>query len=285
LRLATDFDPAIYLVWKRMSVTSSHSSDLMSSPATGKGDRAHVMDGLADSAVSAKGARQHSAFEDAEVEYEENSAADDYAQYRTLSPSAVVSCVLGVGSVVAFFNWWLAVLPLAGLVVGVFALRRIAARSDELTGRVPALLGVVLSAVCLVGGQATLWYIRLTEVPDGHIRMSYEDLQPDPRVINQIVPTSAENLDGERVFIKGYVLAGNRKDAIRTFIQVRDQGDCCFGGNPKLTDRILVHLKPSDAFTYTNKVQKLIGRFEIRPGRAIDVAGDVVYQLDDAEIL
>jgi hypothetical protein len=285
LRLATELDPAIYVVWKRMSVTSSHSSDLMGSPATDKGDRAHVMDCLADSAVSAKGARQHTAFEDAEDDYEEDSAADDYAQYRTLSPSAVVSCVLGVGSVVAFFNWWLAVLPLAGLVVGVFALRRIAARSDELTGRLPALLGVVLSAVCLVGGQATLWYIRLTEVPDGHIRMSYEDLQPDPRVINQIVPTSAEKLDGERVFIKGYVLAGNRKDGIRTFILVRDQGDCCFGGNPKLTDRILVHLKPSNAFTYTNTVQKLIGRFEIRPGRAIDVSGDVVYQLDDAEIL
>jgi hypothetical protein len=115
--------------------------------------------------------------------------------------------------------------------------------------------------------------------------MTYDDLQPNPRVINQIVPPSAEELDGERVFIKGYVLAGTRKDGIRTFILVRDQGDCCFGGNPKLTDRILVQLKGGQTFSYTDKLQKIIGRFQIRPGQAVDVAGNVVYQLDDAEIL
>ena len=81
------------------------------------------------------------------------------------------------------------------------------------------------------------------------------------------------------------MLAGTLKDGIRTLILVHDKGTCCFGGNPKLTDRILVALKPGHTFTYTDHLQKLAGRFQVRPGKAIDVDGEVVYQLDDAEIL
>ena len=97
------------------------------------------------------------------------------------------------------------------------------------------------------------------------------------------VPDSAHEFDGKRVLIKGYALAGNRKDGIRVFILVRDKGDCCFGGNPKLTDRILVQLKPGHVFSYTDRLQKLAGFFRIRPAQAVDVAGDVIYQLEDAE--
>jgi xanthosine utilization system XapX-like protein len=280
-----------------MSVTSSRPAGLKSSSAKLDAERSPDVetaeiptgdtpgdDTPADD-TPAQDMEQHDTFGDTEDRSEEDPAADDYSHYRTLSPAAVIGSVLGVGSFAAFLNWWLVALPLAGLAVGIFAMRRIASRSDELAGRAPAIIGVVLSAGCLIGSQVTLWYIRLTEVPEGHVRLSYDDLQPDPRVINQIVPASAEELHGERVFIKGYVLAGNRKDGIRTFILVRDQGDCCFGGNPKLTDRILVHLKPGDAFSYTDKSQKLIGRFQIRPGSAVDVEGNVVYQLEDAEIL
>jgi hypothetical protein len=211
-------------------------------------------------------------------------SSEDYASYRSLSPTAVVSCALGVGSFVAFFDWWLILIPVMGIVLGLFALRRISARSEELSGRLPAAIGVWLSAVCLVAGQATLWYIRVTELPDGHIRISYNDLQPPERSVAEY-PESAADFDGKRVFIKGYVLAGNRKDGIRTFILVRDKGDCCFGGNPKLTDRILVQLKPGEAFSYTDRLQKLAGRFHIQLGQAVDVAGRVIYQLEDAEVL
>ena len=221
---------------------------------------------------------------DVDLTASEYELGEDYASYRSLSAAAVVSCALGVGSFLAFLDWWLVIIPLAGVAIGIFALRKVAERSEELTGRVPAALGVCLSLAGLIGGQATLWYVRLTEVPDGHVRMSYSDLQPPLRSVVPI-PDSAREFDGKQVFVKGYVLAGNRKDGIRTFILVRDKGDCCFGGNPKLTDRILVQLKPGHFFSYTDRVQKLAGKFHIRHGQAVDVAGDVVYQIDDAEIL
>jgi hypothetical protein len=46
-----------------------------------------------------------------------------------------------------------------------------------------------------------------------------------------------------------------------------------------------VQLKDGETFNYTDRLQKLAGRFQVKPGQAVDVAGDVVYQLDDAEIL
>ncbi|MEX2141418.1 MAG: hypothetical protein WD894_19285 [Pirellulales bacterium] len=270
-----------------MSISSSQNPDLLDAARHEARDAssARAVDGAVYDVAPINGVDSEAGFEEMDEATTDDSSDHDYSSYRTLSPAAVLSCLLGLGSFAAFLDWWLIVLPVAGLALGMFALRRIAARSDELAGRLPALAGVVLSAACLVGSQVTLWYIRLTEVPDGHVRMTYDDLQPDPRVINQIVPPAAEELHGQRVFIKGYVLAGNRKDGIRSFILVRDQGDCCFGGNPKLTDRILVQLKGGQAFTYTDKLQKLIGRFQIRPGQAVDVEGNVVYQLDDAELL
>ncbi len=211
--------------------------------------------------------------------------AEDYASYRAISPAAVGSVVLGLASFSAFINWWLVVIPVAGVLLGVFAWRQIGQRRDELTGRPMALAGIALSAACAIGGQASLWHEYLTEVPEGHVRLTYDDLQPDERVLGQVVPPTIHEQDGKRIFIKGYVLAGTRREGITTFILVRDQGDCCFGGNPKLTDRILVQLKRGRAFSYTDRRQKIIGEFRVRAGKAVDVPGDVVYQLQDAEIL
>jgi hypothetical protein len=209
----------------------------------------------------------------------------DYASYRAISPAAVGSFVLGMASASAFINWWLVVIPIAGVLLGIVAWRQINEQRDELTGRPLALAGIALSAACAVGGQATLWHEYLTEVPEGHVRLTYDDLQPDERVLGQVVPPTILEHDGKRIFIKGYVLAGTRREGIKTFILVRDQGDCCFGGNPKLTDRVLVQLKPGRTFSYTDRRQKIIGEFHVRAGKAVDVQGDVVYQLHDAEIL
>jgi hypothetical protein len=61
---------------------------------------------------------------------------------------------------------------------------------------------------------------------------------------------------------------------------VRDKGDCCFGGDPKLTDMILVKLKPPLKATFDMRVRKLAGTFKVAPGRALDGLGGVIYHLD-----
>ena len=100
--------------------------------------------------------------------------------------------------------------------------------------------GIVLAVIFWGVGAGRQFYIYATEVPEGYERISYADLQPQPDEPPDRVPPDAKALDGKKVFIKGYVYPGQRQYGITQFLLVRDQGSCCFGGNPKVTDRILV---------------------------------------------
>lgn len=215
---------------------------------------------------------------------EDQLGPDDLERYRALAPAAVASAVCGLLSAAAFLDWWWAIVPFMGVLTGWYALRQIRAHPHELTGARAARFGFVASLLGLIGGVGFLSFTYATEVPDGHLRISYADLQPDERIPGQEIPPSARSLDGQRVFIKGYALAGRAKEGITKFVLVRDKGDCCFGGNPKLTERILVNLRPGKPLSYTDHLQKLTGVFRLELGQAVDVKGSVVYQLDDAEL-
>ncbi|MGH7193639.1 MAG: DUF4190 domain-containing protein, partial [Candidatus Saccharimonadales bacterium] len=130
--------------------------------------------------------------------------AADYQRYRAVNSLAVVSFVAGLLSALAFLDWLLAVIPMLGIALGVLAMRRIRAFPNEYTGEHFALAGALLSSVCLVGGWARLAYVYQTEVPEGHLRISYDDLQPQAEEAD-FVPAQARQLDGKKVFIKGYV--------------------------------------------------------------------------------
>lgn len=207
----------------------------------------------------------------------------DYAQYRALSAMAVVSGVVGLLSVTALLDWTLCVLPVVGIVIGAMALKRIRSNPGEYTGELFALAGSVLSMAFLAGGISWHSYVYATEVPPDHERINYDMLQPDPLASNQIVPPSAEKLDGKKVFIKGYVYQPNNGGVftgLKEFVLVRDKGQCCFGGDPKLTDMILVKLKGKLTAEFNMRVIKLAGVFHVSPAGGMHGLGPVVYQLD-----
>lgn len=85
-------------------------------------------------------------------------------EYRSLSTLAVVGCVLGVLSGVAWFSPLLLVLPVVALVVSVMGLRQIAANPDLYTGRPLALVGVALAVIAFTMVNAnrlvTSWLIE-----------------------------------------------------------------------------------------------------------------------------
>ena len=209
------------------------------------------------------------------------SAAENYERYRALSTSAVASLVIGLLSCLALLDWSLVAIPLVGVALSSFAWWKVKRHRDELTGERLARAGLVLSLVFLVAGPATLTYQYLTEVPDGYTRISYVELQPDPNQVGQQVPPSALEFEGKRVFIKGYVYPGREKDGIRKFILCRDQGDCCFGGNPKITDRIQVTLADPLRLRYQPRLHKLGGTFhvEARHSTVGGGGGGVFYHL------
>ena len=210
---------------------------------------------------------------------------DAEGSYRAVAGTAIAAAVTAALSPLAFFDWSLAVVPAVGIVLGAMAYRTIAQRPDVFIGRPLAIGAIVLSAVSLVAGLITLSRAYAAELPDGYERLNYGLLQPLPGDPSDAVPDTARTMDGRNVLLKGYIYPGKQQTGITQFLLVRDQGDCCFGGNPKITDRVLVQLKdPSHpkGIDFSSRLTKIAGRFVIRPMGAPGLDGGVLYHLEDA---
>ncbi|MCX7430917.1 MAG: DUF4190 domain-containing protein [Planctomycetia bacterium] len=210
---------------------------------------------------------------------------DAEGSYRAVAGTAIAAAVTAALSPLAFFDWSLAVVPAVGIVLGAMAYRTIAQRPDVFIGRPLAIGAIVLSAVSLVAGLITLSRAYAAELPDGYERLNYGLLQPLPGDPSDAVPDTARTMDGRNVLLKGYIYPGKQQTGITQFLLVRDQGDCCFGGNPKITDRVLVQLKdPSHpkGIDFSSRLTKIAGRFVIRPMGAPGMDGGVLYHLEDA---
>jgi hypothetical protein len=204
--------------------------------------------------------------------------------YRAISSAAISSAALGLISVLALLDWTMLVVPVFGAIAGWYAIAQIRRRPGELAGRRVALAGIALSLLFLIVGATRLSYVYATEVPEGYERLSYELLQPDPEVTGQILPPSAHELVGRKVFVKGYVYPPSNPQYVKSFLLVRDEGSCCFGGNPKITDRIQVTLRDRTDLGRASGVYKVAGVFRIEvQQKAVDAdIGGVFYHLDEA---
>jgi hypothetical protein len=205
--------------------------------------------------------------------------------YRAVSGTAIAAVAVAAVSPVAFFGWWLVAVPVVGAVLAAIALRDIAARHPLLTGRPLAIAALAVSLATLAASVARHVHEYATELPEGFVRLSYAELQPAEGDPATSVPDSARNMDGRDVLLKGYIYPGKQQHGLVQFLLVRDQGDCCFGGNPKITDRVLVNLAAPEGIDFTQRLVKLAGRFRIEPvGFAAGAEGGVLYHLDAARV-
>ena len=207
---------------------------------------------------------------------------DEAELYRALSGAAIAAGAVALVSPLVFFGWWLATVPVIGVVLAVIALRDIARRPTELTGKPLALAALVVAATSLVAGLTSLASEYAAELPEGFERLSYAMLQPAEGDLPTTVPDSARALEGRDVLLKGYIYPGKQQHGLVQFLLVRDQGDCCFGGNPKITDRVLVQLAEPTGIDFTPRLTKVAGRFRVQPTGTADLTGGVLYHLDNA---
>jgi len=85
---------------------------------------------------------------------------DEDSNYRTPSLLAIVSLVLGITSPVALFAPLLLVIPIAGLLLALMAVRRISSSDGLLIGRTAACIGLALSVASIA---AVMTRSRMTE--------------------------------------------------------------------------------------------------------------------------
>jgi hypothetical protein len=217
---------------------------------------------------------------DVENPYQAAEVVDTNLQYRSVNRAAVGSVVMFLLGMTGLLFWQLLILPLAGILLGYSGYRSIKRYPDEYTGLRMAQAGMALCVLLLIGGASFHAFVYATEVPEGYERVSFTELQPEGFM--QVLPKRAVQLRGKPIFIKGYIHPGvSGMDRVNQFVLVPDMGTCCFGGQPKPTDMILVHTTPDSRLAYGTRIVRLAGTFDIglQPQEFAGVK-DVFYQLE-----
>jgi len=186
-------------------------------------------------------------------------------EFKAVSKAAVACLVFAILSAAAFMSELFVILPIIGIGCGMAALAGIRRYPDELVGKILARIGLLVCAVMLIGSVAMHSYIYATEVPPDHRRISFSDLRNNKKT-NLPYSEKAKEFDGQKVFIKGYVRPpSGKKKRLKNFIMVGDFGDCCFGGNPKITEVIAVKISSNDTVDYSYGLRRIGGTFRLNP--------------------
>ena len=185
---------------------------------------------------------------------------DDFA-YRPVPPLAPIALFLGFCSISGFLGIPCLAIGFVGLLLGLTARWQIARSQGALGGKLVSLLATVLSGVMLASGSAYHVYAYVTELPEGYERVSFIELSKHIPVFSEEgkigLDPEVEALDGKPIYIKGYMYPTRQRTDISEFVLVKDTGQCCFGGQPKLTDMIAVKLEKG--LTVDHREQQLVG--------------------------
>jgi len=213
-------------------------------------------------------------------------ATDPPEAYRSLSALAVGALFCGLASVLVVFGWQMTVVPLLGIVVGRKALARIRRAPDQLSGAALARTGIGLSVFLGAAGWFWLWYAEAREVPHGYVKVQYEELQGDTATGGRAVPKRAHELNGKKIYVKGYMYPGRQQVDLKEFIISRDNGRCNFCmPNPAPTDLVRVTLEGDLRTDYTTHTVGLGGTLRVeedpekiaRQGMAYHLEADYIH--------
>lgn len=222
-------------------------------------------------------------FTDAETGTEQDSVvvAEEF-KYRRTSPFTIAALVFGVLSLVGLATvqdvgaFAYMTIPAFGILLAFRGFQAVK-RYDE-SGKTFARIGLTLCVLCIVGAWPLQKYLDANEIPPGYNKIDYQTLQAVEG--KGPIPDSAKALDGKRVFIKGFVYPSRQTTGIKEFVLCRDNGSCCFGGQPKLNDMIQVTLKEGMTLDYDTTMRNLGGTFRVSTKSAGEGLGQVLYQLE-----
>lgn len=196
-------------------------------------------------------------------------------QYRSVSKSAVACAVFAILGLTAFVHPVFVILAALGVGLGIVALINFHRYPTELVGKIAAQIGLVVSTVCLVASVVHHIYVFQTELPEGYQRISFSMLRDNPKTplpYNE----QADGLNGQKVFLKGYVRPGDKKKNLKTFILVGDFGDCCFGGSPKISEVVAIRIVlPEKTVDYGYSLRRIGGTFRLNPQTAMTSEKDI----------
>jgi hypothetical protein len=115
------------------------------------------------------------------------------------------------------------------------------------------------------------------------LRLCHDLFKPTPEEMEkgEFPPAAARALDGQKVFLKGYMFPGSKNHEVREFTLCRDSGECCFGGQPKPWDMVRVIMKDPPRAENTTWQRKVAGVLRVLPDQQVQriEEGGVAHQL------
>lgn len=201
------------------------------------------------------------------VPYDPN---DEFA-YRPVPAMAPVSLFLAFCSLAGFLGIPCLSIGVVGMATGAVALWQIRRSAGEFGGRLVAWLGTGLSFLLVIGASGFHVYAYITELPEGYERVSFNEMAKHAPIFAEgkgwSLDPEVAALDGKPIYIKGFMFPTKQTHNLTEFVLVKDTGQCCFGGQPKLTDMIVVRFE--DGMTVNHREQILVGVggvFHAEPG-------------------
>jgi hypothetical protein len=188
--------------------------------------------------------------------------------YRPVPILAPVALFLGFISGFAYFFIFAIPFAVVGTMVGTVAFWQVSRSNGALGGRVIAGLGLTMSAMLLVISSALHAYTVATEVPEGYQRLHFARDIATKGFVNangrQSHHSDIVKLNDQKIFLKGYMYPMGKKDGLTDFILVKDNQECCFGGEPKLTDMVLIKMKEGTTAKFYTSLVSVAGTFKAR---------------------
>lgn len=173
------------------------------------------------------------------------SEGDDF-DYIPVTPWAPIALGLGLIGLTGFIGPFGLYVAFFGLFVSIAAVAKVRAGAGTVKGGGMAWAGLVLSAASLTLGSAKMYHNYQTEVPEGFARVNFPKDVAEKQFVfiggkRKLHPDVA-SLMGTKVYLKGYMWATQDTEGLTSFILLKDNGECCFGGRPKSHDYIWVKL-------------------------------------------
>lgn len=202
--------------------------------------------------------------------------------YRPVPALVPASGAFVLLSISAFIWDVLVLVPVVSFGLSLMAVRQIRRSPGEWSGLTAALVFAVLSFFAMSGSISLHAYNYVTELPTGFERVSFaRDISDRGFIVRDgqtTVPPEVQELSGKPVFVKGFMYPEQQTVGLTRFVLCKDSGDCCFGGQPKPTDMIVVEMVPGKTINYRAGLVSVAGVFEARP--TVDTSGvNPVYRV------
>jgi len=202
-------------------------------------------------------------------------------QYRPVPVLAPVSVVVGLSSIISLASVVGLALAVIGIVLGAVGYWRIRQSAGEFGGKAVAAIGFCLSVFFLISGSSLHAYNFVTELPEGHIRVNFPaDISKKQFVMEagrRKLHPDVLPLVGQDVFIKGYMWNNRTGSGLTGFVMLKDNGKCCFGGDPALYDMMVVRMQDEQTVDYMEGLISVAGKLQADPDAGPE---DPVYVLE-----